>query len=92
MQHGRTLVVRFTVTNTGTLSVGGYLITAHIHGYRTRAWVSNLPVGQPIQVSATWRIHGHHPLVKVAVKGDPRHKVKESDASDNVLVGSRRLR
>lgn len=91
-QRGRTLTVRFTVTNTGSLSVGGYLITAHIPGYRTRAWVSNLPVGQPIEVSATWQVRGHHSLVKVSVKGDPRHQVKESDESDNVLVGSRRLR
>lgn len=91
-QHGNTLVVRFTVTNTGTIPVGGYLITARATGYQTRAWLSNLPVGQPIRVSTTWPIRRHRALVKVVVQGDPRHQVKESDESDNTLSGSTRVR
>lgn len=92
MQQGNNVVVRFTVTNTGTIAIGGYLITAHVTGYQTRGWLSNLPVGQPIQVTGTWRIRHHHTLVKVLVQGDPRHQVKESDESDNTLTGSKRLR
>ena len=91
-QRGKNLVVRFTVTDTGTVAVGGHLITAHVSGYRTRAWLSNLPVGQPVQVTATWGIVHHHTLVRVLVQGDPRHQVKESDESDNTLSGSTRLR
>lgn len=91
VRHGRSFAVSFTVTNTGTLSIGGYLITAHIPGYQTHAWLANLPVGQPVRVSYTWRIRAHHKLLKVVVRADPHRKLKESDESDNVLSASKRL-
>ena len=90
--RGRTLSVSFTVTNTGTLSVGGYLITAHLPGYKSRAWLANLPVGQPIQVHGSWKLRGHGKTLKLVVRADPRHQVTESDRSDNSLTGTVRVR